>query len=572
MNSHAEAPDPKSGVSANSTTPASEKLHSSLATTVIKNIENQCSCQDIEADFLNFLEYTKIYGIIEDMELDKKYIAKMTRIYGIIVILSNLIALIVPEFISLPVLDEENNRIWESFLEHNNLASIAMCFAFLIPSVVCIVYAYRIFRSDEKIVKNVAEIPSVFSLSSVIGWNVYYFIEIPFVLYARAKYGIHIKNILITSWGFALFSGMTAWTLSFLAIEILNRTVLLPKVFPEGHILREGFSFRPSFKHLMIYCFIVSSVFPVIILLSTLISVQINNNLEITKGVISISILLLVIAFVITISLSRLILNPLKNLTDAANRIQEGDYKTKVGIVTSDELGVLADSFNDMAESLSEKEFMRDTFGKVVDPEVRDYLMSGAGRESLGNALGGETREVTVLFCDIRSFTAMSEKMEAAEVVLLLNQYFTALGKCIAAHHGIINKYIGDAIMAIFGAPVYSENSAKDAFEAALDMRRALVSVNEEFKKEGFPELRFGVGIHTGPVFAGTIGAANRMEYTVIGDTVNTASRLESLCKTYGKDLLLSEASAAKLSKEGLEFVADAEIRGKSEPMKVYTA
>lgn len=497
----------------------------------------------------------------------------MTRIYGLIVLLSNVIAVLIPQYISIPVLDEENNRKWEAFLANNNLASIAMIFAFLVPTIVCIVYSHRIFKSDDKIVRNVAEIPSVFSLSSVIGWNLYYFIEIPFVIYARAQFGIYIKAILITSWAFALFSGMTAWTLSYLAIEILNRTILLPKVFPEGHISRNGFSFRPSFKHLMLFCFIVSSVFPVAILLSSYISVQINNGLEIHGGVIFVSILLMLISFIITHGLSRLILNPLKNLTEASKRIQNGDYKSRVGIVTSDELGALADSFNDMADSLAEKEFMRDTFGKIVDPEVRDYLMSGSGKESLGAALGGETREVTVLFCDIRSFTAMSEKMEASEVVQLLNKYFTALGKCIAVHHGIINKYIGDAIMAIFGAPVKSENSARDAFLAALDMRKALVEVNEDFKKDGLPEVHFGIGIHTGPVFAGTIGAENRMEYTVIGDTVNTASRLESLCKTYTKDLILSEASAEKLGKEDskLSFVAEAEIRGKSQPMKLYT-
>ena len=504
------------------------------------------------------------------MELNKKFIAKMTRLYGVIVLISNVIAVLVPQLISIPVLDEQNVQKWEEFLANNHLASIAMVFAFMVPSLVCIIYSYRIFKSDEKIVKNVAEIPSVFSLSSVIGWNLYYFIEIPFVIYARAQFGIYIKAILVSSWAFALFSGMTAWTLSYLAIEILNRTILLPKVFPEGHISRNGFSFRPSFKHLMLFCFIVSSVFPVVILLSSYISVQVNNGLELHSGVIIVSVMLLIIAFVITMSLSRLILNPLKNLTEASKRIQKGDYKSRVGIVTSDELGELADSFNDMADSLAEKEFMRDTFGKVVDPEVRDYLMSGAGRASLGEALGGETREVTVLFCDIRSFTAMSEKMAAAEVVSLLNRYFTALGQCITAHHGIINKYIGDAIMAIFGAPVASQNSAEDAFSAAMDMRKALVQVNKEFIEDGLPELKFGIGIHTGPVFAGTIGAENRMEYTVIGDTVNTASRLESLCKTYTTDLLVSEAAASKL-KTPLEFVTEAQIRGKTEPMKVYT-
>ena len=165
------------------------------------------------------------------MELNKKFIAKMTRIYGAIVLVSNVIAVLVPQLISIPVLDEENNRIWEAFLKTNNLSSVAMIFAFLVPTLVCIIYAYRIFKSDEKIVKNVAEIPSVFSLSSVIGWNLYYFIEIPFVIYAHSRFGIYIKAILISSWAFALFSGMTAWTLSYLAIEILNRTVLLQKSF-----------------------------------------------------------------------------------------------------------------------------------------------------------------------------------------------------------------------------------------------------------------------------------------------------------------------------------------------------
>ena len=125
--------------------------------------------------------------------------------------------------------------------------------------------------------------------------------------------------------------------------------------------------------------------------------------------------------------------------------------------------------------------------------------------------------------------------------------------------------------MAIFGAPVASQNSAEDAFKAALDMRQALKEINKEFKKDGLPEIRFGIGIHTGPVFAGTIGAENRMEYTVIGDTVNTASRIESLCKNYTKDLLLSEASAAKLeNKNQLLFVDNAVIRGKADSMKLY--
>lgn len=504
------------------------------------------------------------------MTLDKKFIGKMTRIYGLIVIVSNIVAMLVPTVVNIPVLDTENMRIWQDFLNHNKMVSWATFVAFITPTLVCTIYAYKIFRSDETITKSVANIPSVFALSSVIGWNVYYFIEIPFVLYARAQFGIHIKGILLSSWFFALFSGMTGYTIAYLAIEILNRTILLPRVFPEGHIIKQNFSFRPVFRHLLTFGYMVSTLFPVTLLLISYVSIHINNNLPMQKTIIYISILLVLIAYGITLSFSKIILNPLEKLTKAAHRIKDGDYKTRVGVVTADDFGILADSFNDLADSLAEKEFMRDTFGKVVDPEVRDYLMSGAGKESLGQALGGQTREVTVLFCDIRSFTAMSEKMQAADVVSLLNRYFTALGQCITEHHGIINKYIGDAIMAIFGAPVEAQNSAQDAFEAACDMRKALVQVNKEFEADGLPQLKFGIGIHTGPVFAGTIGAQNRMEYTVIGDTVNTASRIESLCKTYTTDLLISQASAQKLNQE-LSFVDNAQIRGKTEPMKLYT-
>ena len=515
--------------------------------------------------------------------MNTKFIANMTRLYGLIVVLSNILAVVVATAVSMPVGDSDNMQLWSQFIDSLHVGTIVIVAAFSVPTVVCIRYAAKALQTEEQMLENIAEIPSVFSLSSVIGWNLYYFIEIPFVIYARVKLGIHIKDILLTSWTFSFFSGVTAYTISFLTIEILNRLVLLPKVFPDGHIKHKKKSVRPKFSHLIFFSFIVSSAFPTVLLLVNLISVQIENKLEMNKGIIFVACLLMVVSFSICIALSRIIVNPINKLTVAAGRIKDGDYKTKVDVVTNDELGVLADSFNDMAVSLAEKEFMRDTFGKVVDPEVRDYLM----KKDI--SLGGETREVTVLFCDIRSFTSMSEKMAAADVVSLLNKYFTALGECITNHHGIINKYIGDAIMAIFGAPVEAENSALDAFQAALDMRKALVSVNREFARAGLPQLSFGIGIHTGPVFAGTIGAASRMEYTVIGDTVNTASRMESLCKTYKKDLLISEAAAKKIG-EGLSgvgiggdtqngsggfslsFLDETEIRGKEEKMQLYTA
>ncbi|MBO7421229.1 MAG: HAMP domain-containing protein, partial [Spirochaetaceae bacterium] len=288
------------------------------------------------------------------MNLDKKYISKMLRLYGVVVVMANAIAVVVANLATIPFFEIESMQKWLAFLDSNKISNAAMVFAFLVPALVCIIYSERIFKSEEKIAKNVAEIPSVFSLSSVIGWNLYYFIEIPFVIYAKIKLGIQIKSILISSWGYSLFTGMTAWTISYLLIELLNRSIMLPRIFPDGHIQRASFSFRPSFRHLMIFCFMVSSVFPIVMLLTSLIAVYLNNGIPVNGGIIIISGLILAFAFIITISLSKIILNPLNELTATAEKIKAGDYKSRVPVVTADELGTLADSFNDMAASLLE--------------------------------------------------------------------------------------------------------------------------------------------------------------------------------------------------------------------------
>jgi adenylate cyclase len=297
--------------------------------------------------------------------------------------------------------------------------------------------------------------------------------------------------------------------------------------------------------------------------------VQINNQIPINWNTIKISIILFVSSLTLTIVFMRIFTVPLTKLIEGTEKITKGDYSVKVKNISNDELGLLSDTFNEMAESLKEKEFIRDTFGKVVDPEIRDHLLSG------NISLGGENCDVTVMFCDIRGFTSLSENMKPEAVVNLLNQYFTQMGKCISKNHGVINKYIGDAVMAIFGAPVKSENHALDAYNAALEMKKTLELLNEKFSKEGLNQISFGIGLHSGSVLAGNIGAENRMEYTVIGDTVNTASRIESLCKIYNTDLLISETTLNKIcsSKENIDFnfVADAEIRGKTETVKLYS-
>jgi PAS domain S-box-containing protein len=209
---------------------------------------------------------------------------------------------------------------------------------------------------------------------------------------------------------------------------------------------------------------------------------------------------------------------------------------------------------------------IRELFGKYVSHEVRDTIL-GAGDE----VLAGREVEVTVLFCDLRGFTALSETLGAQGTVQMLNAYFTEMVGAIQKHHGTIDKFIGDAVMAVFGAPVANEAHAAFACEAALEMRAALRRFNAAQASRYGADLKIGVGLATGKVIAGNLGSQERVEYTVVGPTVNLASRLESLTKEKGMTVLCDQATfdAAKSRFEWQEFPGTA-IRGVSETISVY--
>jgi adenylate cyclase len=249
----------------------------------------------------------------------------------------------------------------------------------------------------------------------------------------------------------------------------------------------------------------------------------------------------------------------------AAKKIQDGIYDINIPVISNDEVGKLCEGINSMAGGLKEKEFIKDTFGRIVDPRVRDFLLQGNVQ------LGGEMKELTILFSDIRSFTSASEKMKPDEVVVWLNRYFDKMSRCITDEKGLVNKYIGDAIMAIFGAPINQEDHADAAVRAAYRMIDELAELNREFSNDHLPPISIGIGIHTGQVLAGNIGSSDRMEYTVIGDAVNVASRLESLTKEYKQPVLMSESTSKALKHQySMNCLNKVSIRGKEEPMDLY--
>ena len=213
------------------------------------------------------------------------------------------------------------------------------------------------------------------------------------------------------------------------------------------------------------------------------------------------------------------------------------------------------------------KEKVKTAMGKYMSKDVMQDVVKNI--DNLG--LGGKKSVVTVLFSDIRGFTSLSEKMQAQQVSELLNEYFTEMEPVITKYNGIINKFIGDAIMAIFGEPIQDEEHVKNAVKCGYEMLEKVEKLNRKWAREKKPEIEIGIGINTGEVFVGNIGSVNRMEYTVIGDTVNLASRLESYNKVYKTKMLISPA----VYKEVKEFtdalkIPEVRIRGKANKMDIY--
>jgi adenylate cyclase len=275
----------------------------------------------------------------------------------------------------------------------------------------------------------------------------------------------------------------------------------------------------------------------------------------------------LAISAMVGIWIARSVSKPVLQLAEGARKIGEGDYQYRVSVNQPDEMGLLAASFNHMSEGLTERDQVRDLLGKVVSPAVAAELL----RKDV--TLGGEEREVTVLFSDVRSFTSMCEALAPQEVLGILNRYFTRMSAIVEAHGGVVDKYVGDAIMALFGAPLANPDDADRAMKTALEMCEALDELNSEWQVRGRPPINVGIGINTDVVIAGNMGSQTRLNYTVIGDGVNLASRLEGLTKTqeYGARIIISSTTLAKAKgRYQTRRLGEVAVKGKQKPTEIY--
>ncbi len=273
-------------------------------------------------------------------------------------------------------------------------------------------------------------------------------------------------------------------------------------------------------------------------------------------------IVLLLIAWVVARSISA----PLTRIMDASNAIAAGDLEVRAQLSRQDEFGVVGRSFDQMAHGLQEREFIKATFGQYVSPEVVRRVIANRL-----HAVDGQRRHAAVLFADVRGFTTLSQAMDPEDVVSLLNDYLERMTGVLVHHGGRVDKFIGDAIMADWGALEDQAKPEVEAARAALDMTRALAKLNAERVAAGAKPLSIGVAVHAGQVVAGSIGSSRKLEYTVIGDAVNVASRLEGLCKGYGAVVV---ASGTLVDAAGLRgqarWLGTVVLRGRSEPTEIY--
>ena len=308
---------------------------------------------------------------------------------------------------------------------------------------------------------------------------------------------------------------------------------------------------------------------PVTLVLQRPLAPELAPARDLESALLLTSLVSLAAATILALLISRGVSEPVVALVGHTARIARGDYSVRNTSYRSDELGRLSEAFDHMARGLAERDLVRDLLDKNVSPEVAAQLLRD------GSALGGEEREVTILFCDLRGFTTMSETLAPRDLLALLNRYLDRMSAEIEREGGVIDKFIGDAIMALFGAPVAQGDAADRALAAALAMERALATLNTELVAEGKPPLAFGVGINTARIVAGNIGSHRRLNYSVIGDGVNVASRLQSLTRTpeYRTSIIASAATLAARRRAPATLprpLGTVPVKGRAEPVEIF--
>ncbi|MCB1145840.1 MAG: HAMP domain-containing protein [Leptospiraceae bacterium] len=422
--------------------------------------------------------------------------------------------------------------------------------------------------SKEKAIVRLLNAPIIMGLLTITGWVMG--VSSQYIIYGIEGQQIELTEILNNIGSSSALSIMT-FVISYYAADLINRKIYIPHFLPHGipatlkGVLQISLRFR-------LEIFILSAaIAPILILTLTCINFLLQAGEGTSQYVIyALGSTFILTAIGIALMLARFLQKPLEEMQRAVHEIQKLNFNIQLPVTSSDEIGSLAMGINEMAAGLAEKETIKDTFGRAVDPRIRDHMLSGK------IDLEGESLTATVLFCDIRDFTSFSEKNNPAQVVEWLNTYFEAMANVIEKYGGVINKYIGDAIMAVFNAPLPVQDHALCSVLCAREMLHKLNELNAT-QSDVNKHIKIGIGISTGAVLAGNIGSKSRVEYTVIGDTVNTASRVESLCKKLNHPLLFTRAVYDEIQQSSngpslpISRAGKVQVKGKAIELEIFT-
>jgi class 3 adenylate cyclase len=392
-------------------------------------------------------------------------------------------------------------------------------------------------------IRRMRKYPFVFSYLPVIGFIVW-----------KLKLPLYAFPILVVAGSVVVMGGLI---IRFFVMEIVSRPTLeriaayLPADFT---IDAPGLPLRWRLLALA----------PVINVITGVVVAGLSGGHKGNLGALGISWLIAVgVSFTISLELTvlglRSLASSLADLQAATDKIRRGDYSARIPVVATDETGKLAQSFNTMVEGLDERERLREAFGAYVDPGLAERVLTE------GVDLAGEEVEASILFLDVRNFTAFAERAEPHEVVARLSGLWDLVVPVLLRHGGHANKFIGDGLLGVFGAPDRHPDHANRAVAAALEIARVVRSRYQS-------EVEVGIGVNSGPVVAGTVGGGGRVEFTVIGDTVNTASRVETATRETGDDVLITDATRAVLRDGTFEFEErpPVPLKGKREEVRLW--
>jgi len=275
---------------------------------------------------------------------------------------------------------------------------------------------------------------------------------------------------------------------------------------------------------------------------------------------------MILLGLIAALMLSHYMTKPINELVGGVLAIAGGDLNQELHVRRNDELGELTAAFNEMAVSLREKELIKGAFSTYVSSQVMEQILEDPSQL----ALGGARKRVSVLFSDIRGFTSMSECMQPEDVVSVINAYLSLQTEIVLRNEGVLDKFVGDCVMAVFGLPWAKDNDAVRAVRTAVEIQEALRKLNQARTQEGLKTVTIGIGINTGDVVAGNMGSAQKMDYTVIGDAVNLAARLEANAE--GGTVLVSEATYNEVKDFVVaEKLAPIPVKGKKDKVAIYS-